>query len=167
MLTVFEDEEIKEYVNGGPLGSIPHDDVETMTKRELQAAIREERKKHQHSVDTREKAIKQKEAKINELDEQLRNQQPPTKEQIAQTALQGLTLGFTGTLAYINTYLREAYATVVKAEKIENVNVQQLSDWLNQFYENEIKTLRELVEALMNEIENAGPIKDWRISDLK
>jgi len=47
------------------------------------------------------------------------------------------------------------------------VNVQQLSDWLGQFYENEIKTCRELVGALMDEIDNAGPMRDWRISDLQ
>ncbi|MDR0472718.1 MAG: DUF3102 domain-containing protein [Treponema sp.] len=76
MLTVFEEEDIKKYVDGGPLGSIPHDDVETMSKRELQEAIREERKKHQKDVETRERAIKQKETKINEMDELLRYQQP-------------------------------------------------------------------------------------------
>jgi hypothetical protein len=51
------------------------------------------------------------------------------------------------------------------AEKIEDVNVQQLADWLNQF-DVEMNTHLELSSAWTNEIDNAGPIKDWRISDL-
>ena len=166
MLTVLDEPDLKALVKDGVTGSLALDDIDRMTTRELREKLREEREKHKKDVDTREKAIKQKETKINELDEQLRYQQPPTPEQIAQAALQKLTLKFTGTLAYINTYLREAYATVVEAEKIENVNVQQLSDWLGQFYDNEIKTFRELSEAWLNEIDNAGPMRDWRISDL-
>jgi hypothetical protein len=165
MLTIFEEEEVKRYIDGGSLGSIPHEDVEKMSKRELQDAIRKEREKHKKDVDTREKAIKQKEEKINKLDEQLRYQQPPTQEQIAQAALQKLNEEYTYTLAKINSNLREAYATVVKAEKIENVNVQQLSDWLGQF-DIEMNAFRELNEAWTNEIDNAGPMQDWRISDL-
>jgi len=92
MLTVFEDEEIKEYVNGGPLGSIPHDDVEKMSKRELQAAIRKERNGRDEDRKSSDKAIFIKEKKISELEAQLRYQEPPTQEQIARAALQELTL---------------------------------------------------------------------------
>jgi len=166
MLTVLDEPDIEALVKDGVTGNLTLDDIDRMTTRELREKLREEREKYNKDVDAREKAIKQKEAKINEMDEQLRYLQPPTKEQIAQAALQKLTLKYTGTLAYINTYLREAYATIVEAEKIENVNVQQLSDWLGQF-DIEMNAFRESCEAWTNEIDNAGPMRDWRISDLK
>ncbi|MDR1575310.1 MAG: hypothetical protein LBS37_04820, partial [Treponema sp.] len=39
------------------------------------------------------------------------------------------------------------------------------SDWLRMF-DGEERTFTELREAWENEVENAGPIADWRISDL-
>ena len=165
-LTLLDKPVVEKYLSGGPLGDVPHDDVAEMSVTQLEEEVRKLREKVKRTEAVAKDKIRQKDEQITKLEFENENRLPPTKEQIAQAALQELTLKFTGTLAHINTYLREACATVVKAEKIENVNVQQLSDWLGQFYDNEIKTFRELSEAWLNEIDNAGPMQDWRISDL-
>jgi hypothetical protein len=130
MLTVFEEEDIKKYVAGGPLGDIPHDDVETMSKRELQEAIREEHKKHQKDVETREKAIKQKEVKINELDEELRNREPPTKEQLAGARLDEYLKPFNVQLQDAMFAINRCIDIITEVQRIEDINYTQLNDWV-------------------------------------
>jgi hypothetical protein len=148
------------------------DDIDRMTNRELRENLRKEKKKVEEERDTRkrerktqEDVIARKEAKINELDQMLRYQQPPTKERLAQSALDGLTKDYTYALGEVNGAIRKAHALLIRAEKIEGVNVQQLSDWLNQF-DIEMRAFADLCQTWTDEIENAGPIKDWRISDL-
>jgi hypothetical protein len=148
------------------------DDIDRMTTRELRENLRknteqvkkekEARKKDRASF---EQSMLQKDSKINELDMRLAGQEPPTKEQIAQTALTGMTGEYSIAIAQVNGAIREAYALVAKAEKIEGVNVQQLSEWLGQFSP-DIQTFHDVTRTWMDEIDNAGPIKDWRISDL-
>jgi hypothetical protein len=151
MLTVFEEEKIKEYVNGGSLGSIPHDDVETMSKRELQDAIRKEREKHKRDVDTREKSIKQKEAKINEMDELLRYQQPLSeKEKIEKTndaELEKLRQKLFINIQQARFYFGEALGIIEIARHLEGVTYPQLEKWAKEEYE-ELAGFNELFEEL-------------------
>jgi hypothetical protein len=155
MLTVFEEDEIKEYVNGGPLGSIPHDDVETMTKRELQEAIRKERKKHQHDVDTREKSIKQKEVKINELDEQLRYQKPLTEKEKAEKAVEAelkrLQEKLFTAVHLAQFHFGDALGIIATARQLEGVTFPMLEKWAKSEYE-EIAGFNELFEQLDDEL---------------
>jgi hypothetical protein len=155
MLTVFDEKNISEYVNGGPLGSIPHDDVERMTTRELQTALREERKKHQHDVDTREKAIKQKEAKINELDEQLRYQKPLTEKEKADKAVEAqlkkLQEKLFTAVHLAQFHFGDALNIIATARKLEGVTFPMLEKWAKEEYE-EIAGFNELFEQLDDEL---------------
>ena len=125
MLTVFEEDEIKKYVDGGPLGSIPHDDVEAMSKRELQDAIRKEREKHKRDVETREKSIKQKETKINELDELLRYQTPLSEKEKTDRAieakLEGLRKELFSNIQLTRFYFGKTLEIITTATKLEGV----------------------------------------------
>jgi len=155
MLTVFDDDDIEKYVKGGPLGSIPHDDVETMSKRELQEAIRNERKKHQHDVETREKAVKQKEAKINELDERLRYQIPLTEEQKTEKALEAklkeLQEKLFTAVHLAQFHFGDALNIIATARQLEGVTFPMLEKWANSEYE-EIAGFNELFEQLDDEL---------------
>jgi hypothetical protein len=171
-LTVLDEDDIKTLESGGSVAGMTLDDIDRMTIRELRGNLRKEKEKvrkekeaRKRDRDAQEDAITQRDAKINELEQQLRYQEPPTKEQIAGAALGGMTRDYTYALAEVNNALRKVYSLLTKAEKIENVNVQQLSDWLGIF-DGEMRTFGELREAWENEIENAGPIADWRFSDL-
>jgi len=155
MLTVFEEDDIKKFVAGGPLGSIPHDDVETMSKRELQEAIRNERKKHQHDVETREKAIKQKELKINELDEQLRYQKPLTekekKEKALEAELKKLQEKLFSAVHLAQFHFGDALNIIATARRLEGVTFPMLEKWAKEEYE-EIAGFNELFETLDEEL---------------
>jgi len=165
MLTVFEEKDIAEYVKGGPLGEISHDDVAKMTTRELEAEVRKLREKVKKTEAVVKEKIRQKDEQIANLELENEHLQPPTKEQVAQAALQKMTEEYTYALAKVNSSIRDAISLVAKAEKIENVNVQQLNEWLNQF-EVEMKTFHGLKDCWLDAVDNAGPQKDWRISDL-
>jgi hypothetical protein len=171
-LTVLDDDEIQELEKGGKVKGMALDDIDRMSTRELRKNLREdkellkkEKEARKRDREVQEEAITERDAKINEMEQQLRYQQPPTKEQLALAALNGLTRDYTIALGEVNSALRKVYALVTEAERIENVNVQQLSDWLKMF-DGEDRTFTELRKAWENEVENAGPIADWRLSDL-
>jgi len=91
--------------------------------------------------------------------------EPPTREQVAGAALDAMTRDYTLALAEVNGSIRRALALVVRAERIEGVDAQQLSEWLNLF-EIEMGAFGDLCRSWTDEVENAGPIADWRVSDL-
>ena len=164
-LTYFSKDEIDKYAEGGPLGDILHDDVSEMTVRELEAEVRKLREKDKKTEIFINEKIRQKDAQIHKLEMENEKRQPPTKEQIAQAALQELNKDYTIALAEVNGSIRNALSLIAKAEKIENVNVQQLNDWMGQF-DMEMNTFRGLSECWTDVLDNLGPQKDWRISDL-
>jgi hypothetical protein len=171
-LSVLDDDDIQKLEAGGDVAGMNLDDIDRMSTRELRENLRKEKEQVKKEKETRKKersafeqSLLQKDAKINELDMRLSGQEPPTKEQIAKATLDDLTRDYTFALAEANSALRKLYALLVRAEKIEGVNVQQLADWLDQF-DAEMNTHLELSSAWTNEMDNAGPIADWRLSDL-
>jgi hypothetical protein len=171
-LSILDDDDVQKLANGGDVAGMTLDDIDRMTTRELRENLRKDKELLKKEKEARKKdreafeqSLLQKDAKLNEFDLRLAGQEPPTKEQIAQTALTKMTPEYSIAIAKANGAIRETYALVVKAEKIEGVNVQQLNEWLNQFGP-DIQTFHDLVQTWMDESDNAGPIKDWRISDL-
>jgi hypothetical protein len=78
-LTVLDDEEIQELENGNPVRGMTRDAIEAMSVRELRenlrkerTALKKEKENRKQDREIQEQAIAQKEAKINELDRQLR-----------------------------------------------------------------------------------------------
>jgi hypothetical protein len=172
VLSVLEEEDIKILDDGGSVKGMKLDDIEKMTVRELRENLRKAEEKIKKEKESRKKdraafeqSMLQKDAKLNELDMKLAGMEPPTQEQIAAKKLAGKTLDYNLAVAEVNAAIRQALSLVIDAEKIEGVNVQQLSEWLNQF-DSEMKTFRELCETWTGEIDGAGPVADWRLSDL-
>lgn len=139
-LTVLDDDEVEDLVNGARIDGLGTlDDVARMTVRELKKALRdlrEERKKLQEEsekkLDAVEKVVRQKESKISELEMELAGKQPPTKEQLAQAALDELRVPIMRELATANESVRRCIQIVAQAQKIEGVNVNQLMDFSEQ-----------------------------------
>lgn len=139
-LTVLDDDDAQDLVNGDEvdgLGDI--DDVAKMTVRELKKALRElrnERTKtqneHEKQLEAVEEVVRRKEGKISELEMELAGKQPPTKEELAQTALDGLKAPIMRELAAANEALRSCRQIVAQAQKIEGVNVDQLTAFSEQ-----------------------------------
>jgi len=167
LLDDFSDPELEKFTKGEEVKGLTLDVIDQLPATEVRKRLREAEKKLESQKEKHKKEVAKMVDEMSDLRMRIAGQDIPSPEQIVQAILQKLGVEYTKTLGELNTSLRKAYAIVVEAEKIENVNVQQLSDWIGQFYDNEIKTFRELSEALINEIDNAGPMKDWRISDLK
>ncbi|MDR1096315.1 MAG: hypothetical protein LBL31_07985 [Spirochaetaceae bacterium] len=123
-LTVLDDDEIDTLEKGGSIAGMALDDIERMSVRELRENLRKEREKvktekegRKKDRETQDAAIAQKELKINELDQQLRYQQPPTKEQRAVAGLFALAAPYSFALAEVNGTVRKAFALVKEAKK--------------------------------------------------
>jgi hypothetical protein len=171
VLTVLADDEIKDLDMGESVRGMKLDEIQRMSYRELCENLRKanndlkkEKEKRAKDREVQEKTIAQKELKINELDQQLRYQQPPTKQQLALAALQKLNEPYTFALARINGAIREAYNLVREAEKTPGVDALQLNEWLNQF-DIEMQAFNTARESWTNEIDNASPIEVGKILD--
>ena len=156
VLAVFSKEEINTYAEGGPLGSIPHDDVSDMPIPELEAEVRRLRKKLKEDVAAREKVISEKEDKINEMDRRLRGQEPPTKEQLAAVALEPLKKKLFDHVLMAQYYLDEAVKAVVAAQKVEGATFPQLQEWAMTHYE-QLAPIGDLFNELDQALNNCGP----------
>ncbi|GHU44541.1 hypothetical protein FACS1894190_16020 [Spirochaetia bacterium] len=140
VLTVLADDDVEALEKGGEVNGKNLDAISAMSYREVceyarktSDALKKEKDTRKKDRETQEAAIAQKERKINELDQQLRYRQPPTKEQLALAELQKLNEPYTFCLARINAGIREAYNLVREAEKIKGVNLQQISEWLRAY----------------------------------
>jgi len=158
ILTVLDEEDVKELGKGGEVKGVGTlDDIERMTTRELREALHKERDKRKREKEAQERAIAQKEAKINELDQQLRYQQPPTKEQVAIAELARLDDDYFHELAGAMAALRKAVDILNRAQCVPGVNVQILSDWVGK-YNDEMVLLNGVREEFIDLIDNLHPV---------
>jgi hypothetical protein len=170
-LTVLEEDKIEMLEKGGDVNGMRLDDIDRMSVSELRKGLREanekvkkEKSARQKDREVQEEAIAQKEMKINELDQQLRYQQPPTKEQTALAALQKFTTSYTFALTEILGGIRKAYNLVCEAEKTPGVNVQQLNEWLGQF-DIEMRAFNTAKQGWLDEVDNVTPIEVGKIRE--
>ena len=158
---------IKTYLEGGDLGTIPHDDVEKMSSRQLEEEVRklrEERKQQaeeqQKKVEALEKVVRQKEGKISDMEMELAGRQPPTKEQLAQAKLDELKKELFRQVGGTIHELQQLIALVERAQQIDGVTVEQLDAWaLIEEPEDFFSQVFELAEELNEMIENIRPAK--------
>ena len=159
-LTVLDDDSIKNLEDGGVLVGVGTlDDIERMTVRELKAALREEKKKRKEERDAQEAAISQKEKKLNELEMELRYREPPTKEQLAQAALDEKRKPlFTAIMSGIED-LSVATDRILDICRIDNVQIDQLTR-LARSFDSEMSLLKERLDELDETLNAACPIKE-------
>jgi hypothetical protein len=168
-LTVLEEDEIDTLEKGGPIAGMTLDDIGRMSVRELRDNLRKEREKakkekegRKKDRETQEAAFARKDQEICELEQQLRYQQPPTKEQRAVAGLFALAAPYTLALAEVNAAVRKAFALVKEAEKTPGADVLMLNGWFNQFSP-EMETFAELHKAWTDEVDEAHPIEAGKI----
>ena len=159
-LTVLDDDSIQkleagESVDG--LGTI--DEVSRMTMKELRSALREEKKKRKEEREAQEAAISQKEKKLNELEQELRYRQPPTKEDIAQAKLDEKRKPlFTAIMSGIED-LSVAIDRVEDICRTDDVQLDQLTR-LARSFDSEMSLLKEKLDTLDEALNAACPIKE-------
>lgn len=132
-LTVLDDDSVAHLAEGEEVeGHGTADDIAKMSVRELRAALRKEKQERQEERTALEEVVRKKESTISELEMEVAGRQPPTKEQLAQTALDGLKAPIMRELAAANEALRSCRQIVAQAQKIEGVNVDQLTAFSEQ-----------------------------------
>ena len=160
-LSFLTNEEAKDLAAGKKIEGVGTlDEIERMTTRELRAALREEKKKRKEEREAQEAAISQKEKKLNELEQELRYRQPPTKEDIAQAKLDELKKELFRQVGGTIHELQQLIALVERAQQVDGVTVEQLDAWaLIEEPEDFFSQVFELVEELNEMIENIRPAK--------
>ena len=136
--------------------------------REKDEKLRMEQEARKQERDIQDKAIAQKEAKINELEARLRYQRPLTQEQRAQSQLDERINEYRMALLEAVGGLQKAVTLLTRAECIEGVNIQQLSEWLNQFDPEMclFDEVRQGLIALVDKPEVITPFDFWREHDV-
>ncbi|MDR2785048.1 MAG: hypothetical protein LBB83_03945 [Treponema sp.] len=159
-IAYYTKEEIEEYVKGGELRNIPHDDVSSMLATELEAEVRKQRQKEE-----RLKAAHQKEVeKLNEIIDDLKiRAEDPMQLTPAQRAHQLIRKTYTPeyavALAGIAAGFRKAMSILADVEMTEGIGVQELNEWLIEFAP-DFATIIELKEQWQAGTEHPAPIVD-------
>lgn len=129
-LLVLDDDEVKVLEEGGSIGDITLDEIETMTASELRKALRDAKADSQ----AKDNIIKKKDEKLNELDAELTKLQSPAKikeraeteqQQLAQSALSAIQ---SATLTLHNDITRFVNACQAVAETIEEHGLYHLQE---------------------------------------
>jgi len=124
LLSSLDEKDIKTLAEGGEVAGISLD--KPMTYKELAAALQEANKKREEKVDALEAVINQKTKKINELEQQLRYQEPPTKEQLAVAALRQYRDPIIDNLLEATERINRATAAIDEAQKIPHIPFEAL-----------------------------------------
>ena len=160
-LTILDDKEAEALADGKEIEGIGTlDDIAKMSVKELRSALRAEKKKREDEKEAQEEAISQKEKKLNELEQELRYRQPPTKEDIAQAKLDELKKDLFRQVGGTIHELQQLIALVERAQQIDGITVEQLDAWaLIEEPEDFFPQVFELAEELNEMIENIRPAK--------
>ena len=160
-LTILGDKEAEALADGKEIEGIGTlDDIAKMSVKELRSALRAEKKKREDEREAQEEAINQKEKKLNELEQELRYRQPPTKEDLAQAKLDELKKDLFRQVGGTIHELQQLIALVERAQQIDGVTVEQLDAWaLIEEPEDFFPQVFELAEELNEMIENIRPAK--------
>lgn len=163
-LTILDDKEAEALADGKEIEGIGTlDDIAKMSVKELRSALRAEKKKREDEREAQEEAINQKEKKLNELEQELRYRQPPTKEDLAQAKLDELKKDLFRQVGGTIHELQQLIALVERAQQIDGVTVEQLDAWaLIEEPEDFFPQVFELAEELNEMIENIRPAKSER-----
>lgn len=132
-LTVLDDEDVEKLTEGEEVDGLgTADDIAKMSIRELRAALRKEKQERRDERASLEGVIAEKNRKANELESQLRYQQPPTKEELAKVKLDEMRKLLVGSLSVAKDNLQSAVNLVANAQEIEGVTVDQLDGWIQE-----------------------------------
>jgi polyhydroxyalkanoate synthesis regulator phasin len=157
-ITYFTKEEIDQYVKGGDLRGIPHDDVAKKTAKELEEEVRHLRRKVDDQEAKHKRTVKEMSEELEALRLRDSYQEPPTKEQLAAVQLEPLRKKLFGHLLEAQFHLDEAVNVAAAAQKVEGATFPQLQEWAKAHYE-QLAPIGDLFEELDQALNNCGPDK--------
>jgi len=163
-LTLLDKPVVEEYLSGGSLGDIPHDDVSEMSVSQLEEEVRKLREKVKKTEAVVKERIRQKDEQIAKLELENENRQPPTKEQIAIAELAKLDSEYFQELTVAMSAMRTAVKILGRAQCVPGVNVQILNDWIGK-YNDEMVLVTGVYEEFTGILDNLHPIAKGEYKD--
>jgi vacuolar-type H+-ATPase subunit E/Vma4 len=152
-LSVLDEDQIEKLDQGGIVAGMTLDDIDRMTNRELRENLREEKEKRKKEKQAQEEAIAKKEKKLNELEQKLRYQEPPTAEQLARAALLRFRDPIIDNILEATERMGRAIAAIDEAQKVPNVPYEALEELLNPWKES-FNTFCDTAEDLTDAFNN-------------
>jgi len=139
ILSVLDDEEIKELENEKEIFGLTFDDIDRMSTRELRKNLREAREKAKHDRDNLENIIKQKEEKNNELERMVRGLEPISAERIAQEKTKEYIQPFMKLIGAITMDFFSLKRMIDEVQSIEGTNliiIEEFQEHFNEMFKN-------------------------------
>ncbi|CCG55789.1 phage-like protein [Brachyspira pilosicoli WesB] len=133
VLTVLEDEEVKELEDTNQIFGMTFDEIDKMSVRELKKNLREAKEKNKQDRESLENVIKQKEEKNNELERQVRGLDPISKERIAQEKCEEIAKDFYKKIASIEMDFFSLKQMINQVQSIEGVNLVIIEEFQERF----------------------------------
>lgn len=139
ILSVLDDEEIKELENEKEIFGLTFDDIDRMSTRELRKNLREAREKAKHDRDNLENIIKQKEEKNNELERMVRGLETISAERIAQEKTKEYIQPFMKLIGAITMDFFSLKRMIDEVQSIEGTNliiIEEFQEHFNEMFKN-------------------------------
>jgi hypothetical protein len=131
-----------------------------MTVRELRAYGRSEAKKHKEEIEARERVIKEKNDKLDEMDRELRGMPQKSQKDVNKAMLNELQLRFVARCSEITSILSELRSILDEAARLPEIDALQLSPFQNEIVRLGTENVAEDWEALCAVLEDYRPILD-------
>ncbi len=127
VLTVLDDDSIKKLDEGGEVEGVGSlDAIERMTVRELKTALRKEKDERKKEREAQESVIDTKNSKLNEMEQQLRYQQPPTKADLAGARIEEIQKKFWEQVCSADSSIRLAIRVLDEIQELDGIKYEQI-----------------------------------------
>lgn len=159
-IATLEEGEIKELGEGGSVAGAYLDDLARMSFDELQAYTKGLRQKHKDEIEARERIIKEKNDKLDELDRELRGLPQKSQKDVNKAMLNELQLRFVARCSEITSIMSELRDVLDEAARLPEIDALQLSPFQNEIVRLGTENVAEDWEALCAVLEDYRPILD-------
>uniref|UniRef100_UPI003F4C5A9C hypothetical protein n=1 Tax=Brachyspira catarrhinii TaxID=2528966 RepID=UPI003F4C5A9C len=133
VLSVLDDEEVKELEDTNQIFGMTFDDIDKMSVRELKKNLREAKEKNKQDREALENVIKQKEEKNNELERQIRGLDPISAERLAQEKCEEISKDFLKKIASIEMDFFSLKQMMNAVQSIEGINLVIIEEFQERF----------------------------------
>ena len=165
-LELLSSDQLEKIDNGDEVSGITLEGVAAMTESEVREEVKRiqtematQQEEHQKKTEALEKIVRQKESKISDMEMELAGRQPPTKEQLAQAALDELKKKFFLQVGEASHALHNLMLTIIQAQEIPDVNITQLQGFITIEPEGLLSSIFDYSDTLDEMIENICPAR--------
>lgn len=159
-IALLDDDQLDELDQQGAVGQVTLDDIQRMTSREVRAALRTERKKREEEIEARERVIKEKNDKLDELDRELRGLPPKSRKEVNEAILRERRGEFARCMTDARTALEAAVDLLTKCQYLEEVDALQLNSLASEIRDAEYPMVGDPMEEIEELLNGLVPQED-------